>query len=88
MKQISSKGVTVVASIHQPAYPVFAEFEHLLLLDKGRVAYKGAVSDAEAWFKVKTQGTLMPQGLWNTPTSQHDIEQLDHKAQPLRSLCM
>mmetsp|Transcript_6936 Transcript_6936/g.12326 ORF Transcript_6936/g.12326 Transcript_6936/m.12326 type:complete len:605 (-) Transcript_6936:60-1874(-) len=51
LKQISTRGVTVVASIHQPSYPVFAEFEHLLLLDQGRMAYKGLISDAEAAFE-------------------------------------
>mmetsp|Transcript_10413 Transcript_10413/g.23570 ORF Transcript_10413/g.23570 Transcript_10413/m.23570 type:complete len:618 (-) Transcript_10413:135-1988(-) len=50
LRNIADKGVTVVASIHQPAYQVFADFYHLLLLDQGRVGYNGLISDAEAVF--------------------------------------
>ncbi len=40
------KGVTVIATIHQPSQLVFQKFDTLVLLVGGRIAYWGAASDA------------------------------------------
>ena len=52
---------TVVATIHQPAFALFARFDWLLLLCKGRLAYSGAALDAAGHF-----------GALGFPTPQHE----------------
>eukprot|EP00435_Cladocopium_sp_Y103_P064516 s621_g26.t1 len=46
----TSRGVTVIAAIHQPSYSVFSEFDFLLLLEAGRIVYSGKVLEAEGYF--------------------------------------
>ncbi|GBG30961.1 ABC transporter G family member 7 [Hondaea fermentalgiana] len=43
IKRLARTGRTVICTIHQPSFQVFAKFDWLLLLNKGKVAYNGAV---------------------------------------------
>ncbi|CAG2166312.1 unnamed protein product [Oppiella nova] len=45
LKSMASEGRTVICTIHQPSSQVFALFEHLLLLVKGRVAFMGETGE-------------------------------------------
>ena len=51
LRQVADKGVTVVASIHQPSYALVCEFHEMLILTDGRLAYAGLVSESEAFFE-------------------------------------
>lgn len=41
MKELADSGRTVAATIHQPSADVFTQFDWLLLLSEGRIAYHG-----------------------------------------------
>ena len=43
-------GASVLFTIHQPASEVFATFDHLILLNKGRVMYQGSVKSIPDFF--------------------------------------
>jgi len=40
----------VLFTIHQPASEIFSSFDHLILLNKGRIMYEGNVSNVPAFF--------------------------------------
>ncbi|KAI9008474.1 hypothetical protein DFJ74DRAFT_772890 [Hyaloraphidium curvatum] len=40
-----------VATIHQPSYTILEQFDHLLLLAKGKLCYFGTVADAVQYFE-------------------------------------
>lgn len=48
VKHITEQGCTVVATIHQPSEAVFMRFDKVLLLETGRVAYYGFISNLRA----------------------------------------
>ena len=48
---MTTRGKTVVCTIHQPSSHVFALFDRLVLLAEGRVAYQGSASGALAFFE-------------------------------------
>lgn len=50
LKGVASRGTTVVCSLHQPRPRVFNQFDRVILLSKGRVAYSGTPGEAEAYF--------------------------------------
>lgn len=43
LHKVSNAGSTVLFTIHQPSSEVFNSFDHLILLNKGRVMYQGSV---------------------------------------------
>jgi len=51
LKELSSKGKTVVCTIHQPSSEVFDIFDSTYLLAKGQVVYNGKVNSMTAHFK-------------------------------------
>ncbi|KAK3882732.1 hypothetical protein Pcinc_012937 [Petrolisthes cinctipes] len=46
MKDMATRGKTIICTIHQPSSEVFAMFDKLLLLAEGRVAYMGSSAGA------------------------------------------
>lgn len=66
LRSLADRGVTVVCSIHQPAWIVFKQFKRLLLLEDGKVAYWGAVEGVEKHFADK-----------GSPTPEH-VNPADH----------
>lgn len=51
LQQLKSTGVTVVAVVHQPAFRVFRQFSHLLLLAPGgKTAFHGSTSQGLEYF--------------------------------------
>jgi ABC-type multidrug transport system ATPase subunit len=50
LKKVAFAGASVLFTIHQPASEVFAAFDHLILLNKGRVMYQGPVKGIPDFF--------------------------------------
>lgn len=50
LKGVASRGTTVICSLHQPRPRVFNQFDRVILLSKGRVAYSGTPGEAETYF--------------------------------------
>lgn len=53
LKKVANAGASVLFTIHQPASEIFSTFDHLILLNKGRVMYAGPVSNIPAYFAMK-----------------------------------
>jgi ABC-type multidrug transport system ATPase subunit len=47
---LSKQGRTIVFSIHQPRSNIFAQFDELILMRSGRIAYAGRAEDAVPYF--------------------------------------
>jgi len=50
LKKVANAGASVLFTIHQPASEIFNSFDHLILMNKGRVMYQGPVPDVPAYF--------------------------------------
>ena len=50
LKKVANSGASVLFTIHQPPSEVFNTFDHLILLNKGRVMYEGEVNDIPSFF--------------------------------------
>lgn len=50
LKKVANAGASVLFTIHQPPSQVFNSFDHLILLNKGRVMYEGEVDDIPSFF--------------------------------------
>lgn len=50
LHKVSEAGASVLMTIHQPSSEVFASLDYLLLLNKGRVMYRGRVDDVPTAF--------------------------------------
>ncbi|KAI9001767.1 P-loop containing nucleoside triphosphate hydrolase protein [Hyaloraphidium curvatum] len=48
LKRLARSGRTIIASIHQPKYAIWTEFDELVLLSNGRVVYAGAANPDKA----------------------------------------
>ena len=55
LKKVAHAGSSVLFTIHQPASEIFNSFDHLILLNKGRVMYEGEVRDVPAFFADRGQ---------------------------------
>ncbi|CAL8147556.1 unnamed protein product [Orchesella dallaii] len=51
LKEMASKGKTIVCTIHQPASEIYALFDRLLLMSEGRTAYLGDAKNAVDFFR-------------------------------------
>lgn len=51
LHKVSNAGTSVLFTIHQPSSEVFAAFDHLILLNKGRVMYQGSVENVPNYFE-------------------------------------
>lgn len=51
LHKVSNAGSTVLFTIHQPSSEVFNSFDHLILLNKGRVMYQGSVHKVPTVFE-------------------------------------
>jgi len=58
IRNLASKGKTVILTVHQPSSEVFALFDRILLLSEGRTAFLGNTDKALEFFK--TQGLECP----------------------------
>ena len=50
LHKVANAGSTVLFTIHQPSSEVFNSFDHLILLNKGRVMYQGSVQKVPTVF--------------------------------------
>lgn len=50
LKKVANAGSSVLFTIHQPSSEIFNSFDHLILMNKGRVMYQGAVQDVPKYF--------------------------------------
>ena len=80
VKQITQQGCTVVATIHQPSEAVFCRFDKVLLLETGRVAYYGVISNLRT--SLSDLGFSCPHG---TPLPELLLDVLEPPAEPAAS---
>ena len=50
LRELAQEGRTIITTIHQPSSEIFALFDDLVLLSKGRIAYQGPASGVNDWF--------------------------------------
>jgi ABC-type multidrug transport system ATPase subunit len=50
LKKVANAGSSVLFTIHQPSSEIFNSFDHLILLNKGRVMYQGPVAEVPNYF--------------------------------------
>jgi hypothetical protein len=55
LKKVANAGASVLFTIHQPSSEIFNSFDHLILLNKGRVMYHGAVTGVPDFFGSRGQ---------------------------------
>lgn len=58
LKKVANAGASVLFTIHQPASEIFNSFDRLILMNKGRVMYQGAVGDVPEFFEAR--GKALP----------------------------
>ena len=80
LKKVANAGSSVLFTIHQPASEIFNSFDHLILLNRGRVMYQGLVNDVPDYFA--SRGHPNPENYnpadWIMNVAQSvEIEQLD-----------
>jgi hypothetical protein len=50
LKKVANAGASVMFTIHQPSSDIFESFDHLILMNKGRIMYQGAVAAVDEYF--------------------------------------
>ncbi|XP_043270410.1 pleiotropic drug resistance protein TUR2-like [Venturia canescens] len=58
LKDLTRRGKTIIATLHQPSSELFALFDRILLMAEGRVAFMGTPEQACAFFK--SMGAVCP----------------------------
>ena len=53
LKKVANAGSSVLFTIHQPSSEIFNSFDHLILMNKGRVMYQGAVGAVPDFFATR-----------------------------------
>ena len=53
LKKVANAGASVLFTIHQPSSEIFSSFDHLILLQKGRVLFQGSVSSVPSHFAAR-----------------------------------
>eukprot|EP00543_Licmophora_paradoxa_P003728 CAMPEP_0202456442 /NCGR_PEP_ID=MMETSP1360-20130828/13682_1 /ASSEMBLY_ACC=CAM_ASM_000848 /TAXON_ID=515479 /ORGANISM="Licmophora paradoxa, Strain CCMP2313" /LENGTH=602 /DNA_ID=CAMNT_0049076239 /DNA_START=87 /DNA_END=1892 /DNA_ORIENTATION=- len=53
LKKVANAGSSVLFTIHQPSSEIFNSFDHLILMNRGRVMYQGAVADVPDYFEAR-----------------------------------
>ena len=53
LKKVAHAGSSVLFTIHQPSSEIFNSFDHLILLNKGRVMYQGPVAAVPEYFAAR-----------------------------------
>jgi len=71
LKSLAGRGATVLCAIHQPSYPVFREFSHLLLLEAGKTVFFGRLVEVEGHFR--SHGASTPE---HTNPAHHYIQEI------------
>jgi len=51
LKKVANAGASVLFTIHQPSSEIFNSFDHLILMNRGRVMYQGSVTDVSSYFE-------------------------------------
>jgi ABC-type multidrug transport system ATPase subunit len=51
LKKVANAGASVLFTNHQPSSAIFNSFDHLILLNKGRVMYQGSVLNVPDYFE-------------------------------------
>lgn len=59
LKKVAGSGSSVLCTVHQPSSDIFHAFDHLTLINHGRVMYHGSASSAKQFFTAC--GFQMPQ---------------------------
>jgi ABC-type multidrug transport system ATPase subunit/ABC-type multidrug transport system permease subunit len=55
LKKVANAGSSVLFTIHQPASEIFNSFDHLILMNKGRVMFQGATHNVPSFFSERGQ---------------------------------
>jgi ABC-type multidrug transport system ATPase subunit len=50
MKNLATRGKTIICTIHQPSSEIFDKFDSLYLMAEGRLAYAGQLTRALGFF--------------------------------------
>lgn len=53
LKKVANAGSSVLFTIHQPSSEIFNSFDHLILMNKGRVMYQGPVAAVPDYFEAR-----------------------------------
>ena len=57
LKSLAQSGRTIICTVHQPSFHIFSEFDSLLLLTRGSVAYHGPAAAITKYFESIGQPT-------------------------------
>lgn len=58
LKKVAKAGASVLFTIHQPSSEIFASFDRLIMMNRGRVMYQGPVRNVPAF--LRTCGRPLP----------------------------
>lgn len=53
LSKVANAGSSVLVTIHQPSSEIYSSFDHLILMNKGRVMYQGSVKGVNSFFSIR-----------------------------------